>query len=221
MKTCLAAAVSLALLAPASQAALIITEVHSTGSSSAYNADWFELTNTGPGTVDLTGYKVDDNSNSSASAVPIRGITSITAGQTVVFAESNSSGSNDPTITTNFINAWFGGTAPAGFTLAFYAGSNVGFSSTADAVNLFDSLGTAVARLDFGAATAGTTFDNSAGLNNVTLSTLSAAGVDGAFTAPSGEIGSPGVVTLPIPEPASVALLAWGAAALVLRRRRA
>jgi hypothetical protein len=61
-------------------------------------------------------------------------------------------------------------------------------------------------------------FDNSAGLNynsttgvDPTLTTLSVAGKNGAFVAPSGEIGSPGAV----PEPYSLALIFAGVAMLI------
>ena len=42
-----------------------ITEVAPWGSgNAAYGADWWELTNTGDAPIDLTGWKIDDNSNS-------------------------------------------------------------------------------------------------------------------------------------------------------------
>jgi len=58
---------------------VVITEVNPSGSSASYAADWFELTNTGPGAVNVSGWKMDDNSNGSpASAeVALNGITSI------------------------------------------------------------------------------------------------------------------------------------------------
>jgi len=207
-------ALGLCLGSPA-RAAIVITEVHPTGSANAsYGADWFELTNTGAAAVDITGWRMDDNSNSFASSVALRGVTSIAPGQSVIFAEGNASGSNDPTIQANFITAWFGGAAPIGFTMGGYGGSGVGLSSSGDAVNIFDSVGNLIARVDFGASTLGTTFDNAAGLTG-TISTLSVAGVNGAFVSPVGEIGSPGVV----PEPASAALLIGAIGALLMRRR--
>lgn len=72
----------------------------------------------------------------------------------------------------------------------------VGDGSTAgDQVNLFDSVGALQASVSFGASPAGPfpSFDNAAGVNNATISTLSAVGVKGAFVAAndSAEIGSP------------------------------
>ncbi len=53
------------------QAAIVITEAHPTGSSSStYAADWFELTNTGNTDVDITGWRVDDNSTRSVRRWP-------------------------------------------------------------------------------------------------------------------------------------------------------
>ncbi len=65
-------------------------------------------------------------------------------------------------------------------------------------MNLFDAVGNRVTGVSFGASTTGFTFDNTAGLGSTTLplptiSTLSAAGVHGAFVAADGlETGSPG-----------------------------
>jgi hypothetical protein len=201
---------------------LFITEVDPAGSgTSTYAADWFELTNTGSTAINITGWKMDDNSNSFGSAVALRGVTSIGAGQSVVFLEGNTSGSNDATIDAAFKAAWFGSNVPAGLVLGGYGGSGVGLSQTSDAVNIFDASGDVITRVDFGAdSTNGRTFDNSALLNNVTLTTFSAVGIDGAFNSVTGgEIGSPGL----IPEPATYAALA-GLAALgvtVIRRKRA
>src|SRR5262249_12323945 len=72
-------------------AGMIISEVAPWASGNApYAADWFELTNTGPAAVDLTGWKMDDNSNSAGSAVPLLGISSLPAGKSAVFFEDTS-----------------------------------------------------------------------------------------------------------------------------------
>lgn len=206
----LTAVVSIMALQNAS-AAIVISEVDSSGSSAAYAADWFELTNTGTSSVNISGWKMDDNSNSFSAAVALRGATSIAAGQSVVFLEGNTSGSNDASIDAAFISAWFGATPPAGLTLAGYGGSGVGLSTSGDAVNIFDSTGALITRVDLGAAPGGASFDNTAGLNNVTLATLSAVGVNGAFLSASGaEIGSPGIDAAPVPIPAAAILFLSG-----------
>ena len=166
-------------------ARLLITEVAPWGSSGTpYLADWFEVSNVGGAAVDMTGWKMDDNSNSFALSVPIVGVGSIAPGQSAVLIEGTS------TTATNFVTAWFG-TAPAGFLIGSYTGSGVGLSTTADAVNLFNPSGKLVTGVQFGASTTGFSFDNTAGLT--TLTSLSVAGTNGAFLAPDGtETGSPG-----------------------------
>jgi hypothetical protein len=177
---------------------VLITEVDSSGSSSAYAADWFELTNTGTTDVNIRGWKMDDNSNASASAVPLRGVTVIPAGKSAVFFEGKPDGSTDKTIAGKFVKAWFAASAPAGLLIGAYAGANVGLSSSGDAVNVFDAEGARVTGVAFGAASATATFVNGAGLGSTTLplpaiSTLSVAGVSGAFLSASrAETGSPG-----------------------------
>jgi hypothetical protein len=226
-------ALSLALASSATlaQSAILITEVNSAGSAgtSGYAADWFEIYNTGPSAVDLSGWKIDDDTGSFSSAVTLRNFSNgstlgsaIPAGGIMILLEGNTAGTNDGTIKTNFINAWFGANAPAGLLFGAYGGSGVGLSASGDAVNLFDAGGALQAKVTFGAASAGRTFDNGAGLNNATLSTASVVGVNGAFTSFSAvEIGSPGVVT-PVPEAGEVSMLIAGLGLLgAITRRRA
>jgi hypothetical protein len=165
---------------------LIVTEVAPWASSnSPYMADWFEVTNVGGAAVDMTGWKMDDNSNSFTLAVPIVGIGSVAPGQSVVLIEGTS------TTAASFVAVWFNGSPPAGFVIGSYTGSGVGLSTGGDAVNLFNPSGTLIAGVQFGAATTGFTFDNAAGLATVT--TLSVAGTNGAFLSPDNiETGSPG-----------------------------
>jgi Lamin Tail Domain len=179
--------------------AVIITEVDAAGSAltSGYGADWFEVKNTDTTAINLTGWKMDDNSNSFALAVALRGPTSIAAGQSVIFLEDDGIGTNDATIDTAFTTAWFGGTLPSGVVLGHYGGSGVGLSTASDAVNLYDANGTLISNVSFGANTTGKTFDNTAGINNGLISTLSTLNVNGAYasTATGSEIGSPGNVS--------------------------
>jgi uncharacterized protein YjiK len=63
-------------------ASLIISEVSPWSSGdSPYAADWFEVTNTGPHAVDLTGWKMDDNSNSFGNAVALTGVATLAPGR--------------------------------------------------------------------------------------------------------------------------------------------
>lgn len=178
-------------------ASLIVSEVHPSGSGNpAYAADWFEITNVGTAAADISGWKVDDSSNAIATAVALRGITTIPAGKSAIFFEGAATSVNDATIKANFSTAWFGAaTPPAGVLIGAYGGAGVGLSTGGDAINLFDAAGVRVTGVSFGAATATRTFDNADGLAGV-LSTLSTAGINGAFTAGT-ETGSPGRIAAP------------------------
>jgi uncharacterized protein YjiK len=177
---------------------LIISEVAPWSSgNSPVAADWFEVTNTGSTSVNITGWRMDDNSNSFNSAVSLSGITSIGAGESVIFIESSSA--NAAAVIADFKATWFGANVPANLQIGTYGGSGVGLSTGADAVNLFDSAGTLQANVSFLNSPAGPafpTFNNAAGLNNTTIPQPSAVGVNGAFVAANdaNEIGSPGSV---------------------------
>jgi hypothetical protein len=181
-------------------ATAFISEVHPSGSGNGtYAADWFEITNPGPAPLDITGWKMDDNSNAFATAVPLRGLTSIPAGKSAVFFENSSTTITDASIIAAFSTAWFGSaTPPAGFLIGAYGGSGVGLGGGGDSVNLFDAAGNRVTGISFGTASPARTFENVTALGSKTLplptvSTLSVAGVNGAFlSANSAETGSPG-----------------------------
>ncbi|HET6996978.1 MAG TPA: lamin tail domain-containing protein, partial [Solirubrobacterales bacterium] len=194
-----------------SGASMAVTEVAPWGSSDgAYKADWFELTNIGVKAVDLTGWKIDDDSASFASAVALSGVTSLAPGESAVFMEDDP----DPTANMNaFKSQWFGGSPPVGFKIGTYSDSSTGLSAGGDQVHIFNAAGTRVTGVAFGASTVGRTFDNTAALGSATIplpaiSTLSTAGVSGAFTVGS-ETGSPGVA--PVKTPVIVSEVApWG-----------
>lgn len=188
-------------------AGVAITEVAAWGSGNApYEADWFELTNTGTSAINISGWKVDDSSNAFSSALALNGITSISAGQSVIFIES-AGGSAIP----SFISTWFGsGPAPL---VGYYSGAGIGLSTSGDAVNIFNASGVLQANVSFGASDATSpyqTFDNAAGANGV-IATLSVVGKNGAFLAANDitEIGSPGTIAA-VPEPETYALLVAG-----------
>jgi hypothetical protein len=228
MKKSLAGLVALILSTVVSQAqaAIIISEVAPWSSGdSVVGADWFELTNTGNSAISLSGWKVDDNSNSFSSAVALAGITSINAGQSVVFIEGNA------TTAAKFVSTWLGSNVPAGFAIGYYSGAGIGLSTSGDAVNIYNATGVLQANVTFGASDSTTpfqTFDNAAGLNNTAISQLSVAGVNGAFKAANSaaEIGSPGTiatVSTPVPEPENLSMLFAGIAMIgaISRKRQA
>jgi hypothetical protein len=157
-------------------------------------ADWFEVTNYGTTAIDITGWKVDDNSNLFTAALPLNGITSIAPGESVIFLET--SATNAATIIANFISTWFGNNPPANLQVGSYTGASIGLSTGGDAVNLYDANGNLKANVVFGTATTNFSFNNAAGLNNATITLLSQIGVNGAFAAINDltQIGSPGNV---------------------------
>ena len=179
---------------------LFISEVAPWSSgNSPVAADWFEVTNTGPNAVNITGWTMDDNSNGTGK-VALRGVRIIPAGASVIFIEGNATGSNDAALAAAFSNTWFGSsTPPTGVLIGGYGGSGVGLSTGGDAVNLYNSAGVLQSNVTFGASPSSSpfaTFDNSGALNNSTISLLSAVGTHGAFKAvnDASEIGSPGTV---------------------------
>ena len=206
--------------ANATPPSIIISEVDASGSSKTYSADWFELTNTTTSAIDISGWKMDDSSNAFGTAVALRGLTSIAAGQSVVFLEGGITSVNDSTLNANFLTTWFGANIPANITLGNYGGSGVGLStSSGDGVNIFNSAGTRITGVSFGASTSGKTFDNAAGLTGP-ISQLSAVGTGGAITSNStAEIGSVAAV----PEPETYALLMAGLVLIgaISRKRQA
>ena len=109
---------------------------------------------------------------------------------------------SDPNVVANFKTLWFGANAQSLPQVGSYSGSGVGLSSSADEVTLWDGTGNLITGVGFGASPSAApfaTFDNHAGagaslLPLPVLSTLSATGVSGAFTASgdANEVGSPG-----------------------------
>jgi uncharacterized protein YjiK len=177
---------------------IIISEVAPWSSgNSKLGSDWFELTNVGTATQNITGWKMDDDSNSFVSSVALNGITSIAPGESVIFVENATSKKSD------FLALWFGANPPPNLQVGFYEGSGVGLGTGGDAVNIFDNTGAKRAGVTFGVSTTTSplkTFDNAAGLNNAAISTLSATGVNGAFSIvdnASTAIGSPGTIGAP------------------------
>ncbi len=178
---------------PGSIGGLIISEVAPWSSgNSPVAADWFEVINTSPNTINITGWKVDDDSKSFAIAGALNGVTNIAPGEAVVFIDTATLVIKSPL----FLSNWFGANPPATLQIGSYTGAG-GLSTSGDQVNLFDSIGTLRASVVFGSSPSIAplgTFDNSFGLNDTTISQISTVGVHSAFVAvtSANEIGSPG-----------------------------
>lgn len=201
-------AILFASIAVQAHANVKITEVAPWASgNSPISADWFELTNTGNSTVNISGWKVDDNSNSFSAAVALLGLSSINAGQSVIFVEGNAAKA------ASFISNWFGANVPANFAIGYYSGSGIGLGTGGDALNIYNASGVLQTNVTFGASDSVSpyqTFDNAAGLSGA-ISQLSLVGTNGAFVAANSpfEIGSPGTIAA-VPEPETFAMMGLG-----------
>jgi len=210
MKNFAVAAAVAAIVVPAASASIRITEAMS-ASGSGGTADWIEVTNYGSSAVDITGWRMDDGSFSFANSAALLGITSIGAGETVIFVEGAVGD------VSGFRSFWGG---LSGVQVGYYAGSGVSFSSNGDAAVLFNLSGAEMSnRAAFGAATSGSSFYFDTVNNNGIVSTVGTIGTQVTFatTGIPVNIGSLGTA-IGIPAPGAMALL--GVAGLVGGRRR-
>ena len=226
----LTAALLASVASTQAQVLLRITEAMSS-SGTGGTPDWIELTNLGNTAANINGWKVDDSSRAFGSSLLLNGITSIAAGESVVFFETSSANLLNgawATDLTNFRSFWGG---LSGIQVGYYGGSGIGLSSAGDGMIVFNSSGIeATTYVSFGAATAGTSFnfvyDASGGLTSA-ANALSVAGEYGATTVSAAWGGTgtaisntagPGTITT-VPEPSSSALLGLGTLALLALRR--
>ncbi|MBL9171530.1 MAG: immunoglobulin domain-containing protein [Verrucomicrobiales bacterium] len=184
-------------------ARLAITEAMSSAATTqgsatvVQNSDWWELTNFGTNTIDLTGYKWNDNQGGllSADPTPFAGL-SIAPGQSILFFQSNSPASMSP----DQFKTWWGRAFEPSAQAVIYEGN--GLSSTGDGIRLWgpDAINDSdwVDSVDFGAAIRGASFvyDPSTGVFGL----LSTNGVlTAAQAATADDVGSPGRTSGPVP----------------------
>jgi hypothetical protein len=194
-----------------------ITEVMSSSNGLGLpTPDWIEVTNYGSTAIDLTGWRVDDGSFSFAVSAALTGISTIAAGESVIFIESAAGAG-----IAGFRTSWGG---LAGVQVGYYSGSGLGFSSGGDGACLFDATSTILSQVNFGVATSGSSFFygwNAAGVLdpsfNAVVSTVGTIGSQVTFTS-TGDTASVGTALAVVPGPSALALLAL--AGLPSRRRR-
>jgi hypothetical protein len=182
-----------------------ITEVMS-NSGAGGTADWIELTNLGSTAVDITGWKVDDNSYAFATALELTGVTSIPAGKSVIFMESAAPTTDIPALKA------FWGTSMDNISVGSYTGSGIGLSSTGDGAIIFKADQSEITRVSFptAATTTGKSFyfsynADGSSVDNAVVSSLGT--INGTLsnqvtltsTNAVGNIGSPGTaIVLPL-----------------------
>jgi len=224
-------ATSSAVLTVRSKPDLRITEVRSTDTldpdfsrrNGFVAQDWFEVTSFESTAVNLTGWRVDDNSTSLTAAYTVTNELQILPGESVIFVER---------LTPEQFVAWWGtNELPAGLKIITYSGSGFGLSSGGDGVRLWDPTtannADTVSAVDFPAGTPGVTF-NFDPISRV-FGELSVEGVNGVYQAPGSidrdlnltvrDIGSPGriqegAVVVP-PSPPQLTAVLEGTAILI------
>ncbi len=178
---------------------LRITEVLTSAAASpgVPTADWWELTSFESQPVTLTGWRLNDNAGGLTDPFVINVPVTINPGESIVFAEALS--------LTQFQNWWGTNNLPTTFQVVNYSGAGLSLGAGGDGLRLWDNFTTdvndTVASVDFGAATAGVTFNyNPATQQFGSLSQLGVNGVVRALNA--NDIGSPGRISAPPSSPA-------------------
>jgi hypothetical protein len=217
MKSPLFILAGIAALTAASHGAMAITEYMYNSVTAGGVGEFVEFTNVGSTVIDMTGYSFDDSSGV-AGSFSLSSFGLVAPGESVILTDATV-----PAFNTNW-----------GLTGSVKViGGNDQNLGRSDGLNLFDASNTLVDTLTYndqatppgsgGIRTSGVSaYAGSPSVyfsHNPALFTGSVTGVNGAYTAVSGDIGSPGINTA-VPEASSLAIA--GLAALgFLRRRRA
>ena len=199
-------------------AQLAITETMSSESTNLATGlvvagpDYWELSNFGTNSIDLTGYSFNDSDatrGGDANTSVFDGVT-IAPGESIVLVQTGTGvASRD-----DFVNWWGAANLPANLQVLFYSGN--GLSASGDSVVLWSPTAVSdadyVDRVDFGEAVRGHSFTYNP--TNGLFGMVSSNGVGGAFKAvTSDDEGSPGATTGPVtlgfiqqPTPSSLTL---------------
>lgn len=189
-------------------------------------SDWFELTNFGASSVDVTGWSYDDKSNDAGEAI-FTDLETLASGESaVVLVSWSDDWDNGPDAVNAFVDHWGSenlGSTQIGYVLDGDNEGGGGLSGGGEQFYVYDSNNDLVDTKQYLEGRANTwVVDPSAPDGSLQEAELGEFGAFESATPVTNDsaaplsVGSPGVV----PEPASMALLATGAGALALRRRR-
>ena len=175
-------------ITPATSAAMpsiYVSEIMAGSNASAWNADWFEITNYGDSTVDLTGFSWDDESGISGTSVfPA---VSLAPGEALVVWDDFAA-NEDSLLVSWKLNPG----AVQVISSDELTGSFPSLSQNGDGVFLYNAMGIEITNSLYASATAGVTveFDTTG-----TFTADAVDGVNGAYTSVLGDVGSPGNMT--------------------------
>ena len=204
---------------------LLITEVHSTGSTGF--ADWWELTSFETYPINLKGWRWDDNGHSLAAnnAYTFTNDIILHPGESVVFTESSAGVPMTPALFRN----WWPQLSPD-VRIVTYSGGGLGLGSGGDEVNIWNGvtlvgneLSERIAGVTFGFLPFATTFvydpENpplGGAMTTYSTNTINGLAANGILTASNGSLGSPGRIIAPIRLTNTLAggqsVLTWNAA---------
>src|SRR3954470_3769292 len=192
------------LTAPFALAQLAITEAMSSESTNlgpssvTAGPDFWELTNFGTNSLDLSGYVFNDadaTRGGDADSTTLSGVV-IGPGESIILVQS---GVTSVQTRDDFINWWGAANLPTNLQVLFYTGN--GLSGSGDSIVLWAPTATSdsdfVDRVDFGEALRGHSFTYNP--TNGLFGSISSNAVGGAFKAvTSDDEGSPGKNTGPV-----------------------
>jgi hypothetical protein len=193
-----------ALIAWSAPAQLAITETMSSASTNSgtgvvvQGPDFWELSNFGTNTIDLTDYIFNDSDatrGGDADTTTLSGVT-IAPGESIVLVQSGTTVVNTRD---DFINWWGASNLPADLQVLFYTGN--GQSGSGDSIVLWSPTAASdadyVDRADYGEAVRGHTFTYDT--NTGAFGIVSSNGIAGAFKAVTADDeGSPGKTAGPV-----------------------